>query len=77
MDVHKEAVRLYANELEKLEGARMSSRQVQYLIQEKYGGVGPSFWTIQQYAKEGLVNVFPQEDGLKWHHIGGDIQIAL
>ena len=28
-DVHKEAVRLYANELEKPEGARMSLRQVQ------------------------------------------------
>ena len=41
----------------------MSSRQVQDLIQEKYCGVGPSFRTIQRYAKEGLVNVSPKKMG--------------
>ena len=55
------AVRLCTNELEKPEGAQMSSRQVQCLIQEKYGDVGPRFWTIQRYATEGLVNVSPKK----------------
>ncbi len=63
VDVHKEAVRLYTHEMEKPEGDRMSLRQVQDHIIKKYCGVGPSFTTIHQYAKEGLVNVSPKKMG--------------
>ncbi len=52
MEAHKEAVRLYTQEKEKPEGARMSSRQVQDHIQKKYG-VGPSFRTIHDTQRRG------------------------
>jgi hypothetical protein len=64
VEAHKEAVRLNTQEKEKPEGARMSSKQVQDHIQKKHD-TRPSFWIIQQYAEEGLVNVSPE----KWAQV--------
>ena len=77
VDVHKEAVRLYTHEMEKPEGARMSSRQVQDHIQKKILWCRAKFFYNEPIRKRGAGECIPQEDGHKWQPIGGDIQIAL
>ena len=47
---HKRATSLYAEEQKKEKG--MSSRDVEKLVREEYGGHGPTHVTIQRYVKK-------------------------
>jgi hypothetical protein len=71
VDVHKEAVRLYTHEMEKPEGAWMSSRQVQDHIQKSIVVLGPppTRWppphatTTGQNLAAAAVDAFADDNG--------------